>query len=61
MLSFSAGLHNLRSINLSFTSVTDTGPKKISGLTSLKPLNLDNRQITGTGLASLNLDPCGSV
>ena len=51
--SISAALRNLQSINFFFTLVTDIGLKKISGLSSMKPLNLDNRQITDTGLASL--------
>jgi hypothetical protein len=40
-------------MNLSFTLVTDIGLKKISGLNSLKSLNLDNRQLTDHGLAAL--------
>jgi len=51
--SISAALRNLQSINFFFTLVTDIGLKKISGLSSMKPLNLDNRLITDTGLASL--------
>jgi len=47
----------LQSINLSFTLITDIGLKKISGLSSLKNLNLDNRQITDTGLAALTSMP----
>jgi hypothetical protein len=40
-------------MNLSFTLITDIGLKKIGGFSSLKSLNLDNRQITDHGLASL--------
>lgn len=47
------GLHNLESLNLSFTAVTDRGMKELAGLSSLKSLNLDNRQITDAGLAFL--------
>jgi len=38
---------------LSFTTVTDHGLKRLSGLTQLKSLNLDARQITDAGLANL--------
>lgn len=40
-------------MNLSFTVVTDGGLRKLSGLSSLKSLNLDARQITDAGLAAL--------
>lgn len=40
-------------MNLSFTDVTDGGLRKLSGLSSLKSLNLDARQITDIGLAAL--------
>lgn len=33
--------------------ITDAGLKKLSGLASLKSLNLDARQITDVGLAAL--------
>lgn len=47
------GLKNLKSINLSFTLVNDNGLKRLSGLTSIKYLNLDSRNITDAGLAAL--------
>ena len=53
LFSFIVGLTKLQSLNLSFTSVTDSGLKKLCGLTSLKSLNLDARQITDAGLASI--------
>ncbi|KAB2629274.1 F-box/LRR-repeat protein 16-like [Pyrus ussuriensis x Pyrus communis] len=34
-------------------SVTDSGLKRLSGLTSLKSLNLDARQISDAGLAAI--------
>lgn len=42
----------MESLNLSFTQVTDIGLQKLSGLTMLKPLNLDI-QVTGSGVYSL--------
>lgn len=33
--------------------ITDGGMRKLSGLSSLKSLNLDARQITDSGLAAL--------
>jgi hypothetical protein len=50
---FCPGLNKLEDLNLSFTSVTDNGLKRLSGLTNLKSLNLDARQITDAGLANL--------
>lgn len=50
---FYLGLNKLEDLNLSFTSVTDYGLKRLSGLTHLKSLNLDARQITDAGLANL--------
>ena len=47
------GLGNLESLNLSFTVVTAGGLRKLSGLSCLRSLNLDARQITDTGLAAL--------
>lgn len=43
----------MENLNLSFTEVTDDGLRKLSGLSSLKSLNLDVRHITDTGLAAL--------
>jgi hypothetical protein len=53
VLAFCPGLNKLEDLNLSFTSVTDNGLKRLSGLTNLKSLNLDARQITDAGLANL--------
>lgn len=50
---FCTGLSKLEDLNLSFTSVTDNGLKRLSGLRHLKSLNLDARQITDAGLANL--------
>lgn len=47
------GLFNLESLNLSFTVVTDGGLRKLSELSSLKSLDLDDHQITDAGLAAL--------
>ena len=38
---------------MSFTQVSDSSLQKLNGLTSLKWLNLDARQITDAGLAAI--------
>lgn len=48
-----SGLTNLKSLNLSFTSVSDSGMRRIAGIVSLTSLNLDSRQITDAGLVAL--------
>ncbi len=49
-----SGLEKLESLNLSFTTgVMDSGLRMIATITSLTSLNLDSRQITDAGLASL--------
>jgi len=53
VLAFYPGLNKLEDLNLSFTSVTDNGVKRLSRLTQLKSLNLDTRLITDNGLSNL--------
>ena len=48
-----AALKNLRTLDLTFTQVTDAGLKDLAGLKSLRALDLSDTRVTRTGLKEL--------